>query len=111
MEKEPIIEEWEETVPLKMRSDPLGKSVYYRLAMYLYDLTWQDCIVLKKDFRGREIVCQLVRSTVGICANLVEAYGRALVLQIMFGSCGLLLARRGKHKVGIFVPVILCFPT
>lgn len=37
MEKEPIFEEWEETVPLKMRSDPLWKSVYYRLAMYLYD--------------------------------------------------------------------------
>ena len=65
-------------MPLKMRSDPLWKSVYYRLAMYLYDLTWQDCIVLKQDFHGREIMYQLIRSTGGICANLEEAYGRGV---------------------------------
>jgi four helix bundle protein len=50
----------------------------YRLGMYLYDLIWLDCLALRKDFRGHEIVGQLVRSVGGICANVEEAYGRGV---------------------------------
>ena len=71
-------EEWMDTVPLQLRNDPLWNSTYYRLAMYLYDKVWQDCEILRKDFRGREIIQQLVRSAGGICANLEEAYGRGV---------------------------------
>jgi four helix bundle protein len=59
-------------------SDPLWQTICYRLAMYLYDLAWRDCVALKQDFRGNQIVSQLIRSTGGICANIEEAYGRGL---------------------------------
>ena len=86
-------EDWLTTVPARLKSDPLWESAYYRLAMYLYDLVWQDCELLKLDFRGREIVHQLVRSSGGICANMEEAYGRGVgtpdhirVLRIALGE-------------------------
>jgi len=69
---------WQKTVPEWMKSDPLWESGYYRMAMFLYDLAWQDCDLLKKDYRGREIVSQLVRSAGGIGANVEEAYGRGV---------------------------------
>lgn len=46
--------------------------------MYLYDLVWEDCALLKKDFRGKEISRQLVRSAGSISANMEEAYGRGV---------------------------------
>lgn len=78
MNRELGFEEWENTLPKKLLSDPLWQTVHYRLAMYLYDLVWLDCVTLRRDFRGREIVSQLVRSTGGICANIEEAYGRGI---------------------------------
>jgi four helix bundle protein len=71
-------EEWQKNAPKWMKSDPLWESGYYQKAMYLYDLAWQDCELLKKDYRGREIVSQLVRSAGGIGANMEEAYGRGV---------------------------------
>jgi four helix bundle protein len=78
MEKELSFQEWEQTVPERVRCSPLWESTYYRLAMYLYDLAWCDGDALRKDFRGREIASQLIRSTGGICANVEESYGRGL---------------------------------
>lgn len=46
--------------------------------MYIYDLVWEDCLLLKVDFRGREIIGQLVRSAGSVCANMEEAYGRGV---------------------------------
>ncbi|MEJ5239842.1 MAG: four helix bundle protein [Anaerolineales bacterium] len=71
-------DEWQKTIPDYIRNDPLWESGYYRLALYLYDLVWQDCGLLKRDFRGREIAGQIIRSAGGICANLEEAYGRGV---------------------------------
>ncbi len=71
-------EEWQKTALERLRKDPLWESLYYRLAMYLYDLAWDDCEILRKDYRGREIVGQLIRSTGSICANIEEAYGRGV---------------------------------
>ncbi len=71
-------DEWQKTVLERLRKDPLWESQYYRLAMYLYDLVWDDCEILRKDYRGREIVGQLIRSAGGICANIEEAYGRGV---------------------------------
>jgi four helix bundle protein len=75
---EMTFEEWVETVPDLITGDPLWKSVYYQQAMYLYDLIWQDCELLMKDIRGREISKQLIRSAGSVCANIEEAYGRGI---------------------------------
>jgi four helix bundle protein len=103
------IEEWVKTVPERLRSDPLWESGYYRLAMYLYDLVWIDCAQLKTDFRGREIVSQLIRSAGGICANVEEAYGRGVgsadyirILRIALGEARETQGwyMRGRHILG-----------
>jgi four helix bundle protein len=78
MQKEMTMDEWVATLPKQLKSDPLWQSAYYRLAMYLYDLVWIDCEALKKDFRAREIVGQIVRSSGSIYANMEEAYGRGI---------------------------------
>jgi four helix bundle protein len=78
VEKELVFEEWEKSVPTSLRSDPLWASKYYRLAMYLFDLVWLDCEKLKRDYRGKEILRQLIRSTGSISANMEEAYGRGV---------------------------------
>jgi four helix bundle protein len=70
--------EWMKAAPARLQADPLWQSTYYRLAMYLYDLVWKDCEVLHRDFRGRTVVDQLIRSLGGVCANVEEAYGRGV---------------------------------
>jgi four helix bundle protein len=76
--KNPAYDEWVLTLPMRLKSEPLWESAYYRLAMYLYDLAWEDCLLLKSDFRGREITSQLIRSSGSVCANMEEAYGRGV---------------------------------
>ncbi len=95
MEKESPFEEWANTVPASLQNDPLWKSVYYRFAMYLYDLVWLDSISLNRDFRGREIVHQLIRSAGSVCANMEEAFRRGVgtadhvrILRISLGELG-----------------------
>ena len=70
--------EWIRTAPDCLKSGPLWESIYYQKAMYLYELVWSDCKSLNQDFRGREIVHQLIRSSGSICANIEEAYGRGI---------------------------------
>jgi len=93
--KELPFEEWVKTLPDSLRSDPLWKSAYYRLSMYLYDLVWLDSVVINKDFRGREIVYQLVRSAGSVCANMEESYRRGIgtpdfvrIMRISLGELG-----------------------
>jgi len=94
-DKELPFDEWVETLPVSLRNDPLWKSAYYRLAMYLYDLVWLDSVLINKDFRGREIVHQIVRSAGGVCANMEEAYRRGIgtadfvrIMRISLGELG-----------------------
>lgn len=93
--KELPFEEWVKTLPDSLRNDPLWKSSYYRLSMYLYDLMWIDVELINKDFRGREIVHQLVRSAGSVCANMEEAYRRGIgtadyvrIMRISLGELG-----------------------
>ncbi len=93
MAKEDFVK-WQENVPANIRNDPLWKAEYYRLALYLFDLVWQDMEALQNDLRGREIVRQLTRSAGSIAANIEEAYGRGIetadgqrVLRIAIGEC------------------------
>lgn len=57
-------------------SDPLDKLIFYQQAMQLYDGCWEDCAVLSRDFRGKEVARQLIRSCGSISANIEEGYGR-----------------------------------
>ena len=93
--KELPFEEWVKTLPDSLRTDPLWKSAYYRLSMYMYDLMWNDVEIINKDFRGREIVHQLVRSAGSVCANMEEAYRRGIgtadyvrIMRISLGELG-----------------------
>jgi len=93
--KELPFDEWVTTLPDSLRSDPLWKSAYYRLSMYLYDLMWIDTETINKDFRGPEIVYQLVRSAGSVCANMEEAYRRGIgtpdfvrIMRISLGELG-----------------------
>ena len=85
--------QWVDTVPEQIRQDPLWKSDYYRLAVYFYEWVWDDCEILRRDYRGREIAKQLIRSAGSIAANMEEAYGRGVnsadhtrVLRIALGE-------------------------
>ncbi len=94
-DKELPFDEWVKTLPDSLRSDPLWKSAYYRLSMYIYDLMWIDAEKINKDFRGREIVHQLVRSSGSVCANMEESYRRGIgtpdfvrIMRISLGELG-----------------------
>jgi four helix bundle protein len=85
-------EEWALQVPQEIRADALWKMEAYRLAMFLYDLAWEDCERLMRDMRGREVTRQIVRSAGSIAANIEEGFGRgfgkdyAYFLRISLGS-------------------------
>ena len=57
-------------------NDPLESYGIYELARQLFDDFWADSEILGKDYRGRELVKQQIRSLDSICANIEEGYGR-----------------------------------
>lgn len=71
-------EEWEKTVKDFVKKDPLWESLYYRVALYLYDLVWDDCELLQKDFRTRHNIEQIIHSSGSVSANMEEAFGRGV---------------------------------
>jgi four helix bundle protein len=56
--------------------DRLESFGIYKLARQLFDEFWADSEALARDFRGRELVKQQVRSLDSVCANIEEGYGR-----------------------------------
>lgn len=56
--------------------DRLESFGIYQLACQLFDDFWADSEIRGKDYRGRELVKQQVRSLDSICANIEEGYGR-----------------------------------
>ena len=56
--------------------DRLESFGIYQLARQLFDDFWDDAEILAKDFRGRELARQHVRSLDSTCANIEEGYGR-----------------------------------
>lgn len=56
--------------------DPLDNLRFYQQSLELFDQCWDDCEILMKDVRGREIAKQLIRSSGSISANIDEGYGR-----------------------------------
>ena len=57
-------------------SDRLKEIGFYQMAIELWNEHWNDCDILIKDIRGREIAKQLTRSMGSISANIEEGYGR-----------------------------------
>jgi len=57
-------------------SDSLESFGIYQLARRLFEDFWNDSEILNKDFRGRELVKQQVRSLDSVCANMEEGFGR-----------------------------------
>jgi four helix bundle protein len=49
-----------------------------RIALYLYDLVWDDCDLLQKDIRARHNIEQIIHSSGSASANMEEAYGRGV---------------------------------
>ena len=59
-----------------MAEDRLESFGIYKIAQQLFDDFWTDSEILGKDYRGRELVKQQVRSLDSVCANIEEGYGR-----------------------------------
>ena len=57
-------------------SDSLETFGIYQLARQLFDDFWDDSEILARDFRGRELAKQQIRSLDSVCANMEEAFGR-----------------------------------
>jgi len=56
--------------------DRLESFGIYQPARQLFDDFWKDSEILLKDFRGRELVKQQLRSLDSVCANMEEGFGR-----------------------------------
>ena len=60
----------------KGSGDRLESYGIYQLALQLFNDFWDDSEILGKDYRGRELGKQQVRSLDSVCANIEEGYGR-----------------------------------
>ena len=56
--------------------DRLESFGIYKIACQLFEDFWSDSQSIGKDYRGRELVKQQIRSLDSICANIEEGYGR-----------------------------------
>lgn len=56
--------------------DRLESFGIYQMACRLFQDFWPDSEILGKDYRGRELAKQQVRSLDSICANIEEGFGR-----------------------------------
>jgi four helix bundle protein len=59
-----------------MTTDRLESFEIHKIANQLFDEFWADSEIVGKDYRGRELVKQQIRSLDSICANIEEGYGR-----------------------------------
>ena len=64
------------TKTLPVRLGRLESFGIYQIACQLFDDFWADSDILMKDYRGRELMKQQVRSLDSICANIEEGFGR-----------------------------------
>lgn len=63
--------------PIKVAAvDRLESFGIYQLAWQLFEDFWGDSEILNRDFRGRELCKQQVRSLDSVCANMEEGFGR-----------------------------------
>lgn len=68
-------DEWETTFPAEIKHGPLWQFDAYRLALFLFDLAWDDCEHLLRDRRGRVIAEELILGASSIAEAIEEGYG------------------------------------
>lgn len=69
-------EEWEQGLPEAVKVDPVWQFFAYRKALFLFDLTWEDCAKLMGDPRGKAVATQMIDSAGSISANIEEGHVR-----------------------------------
>jgi four helix bundle protein len=84
--------EWQDTVFVEIKNDPIWKLEVYRLALFAGDIGWPDVLTLSKNKLMHSVADQLHRSLGSISANLTEGYSRskgldrARFIEISLGS-------------------------
>jgi four helix bundle protein len=56
--------------------DLMDNYIVHSKSQEFYENVFEDVYELKKDFRGKEISKQLIKSAGSICASIEEGYGR-----------------------------------
>jgi hypothetical protein len=69
--------EWQETVFIEIRKDPIWKLEVYRLALFAGDIGRHDVLLISKQPLMYRVADQLHRSLGSISANLTEGYSRS----------------------------------
>lgn len=69
---------WLEACPDSMKRDPIWRFAAYPKALWLFDLLWEDCEILRKSLQGEALIRQIIRSTDSISANIDEGFGRGI---------------------------------
>ncbi len=69
--------EWQDTVFVEIKNDPIWKLEVYRLALFAGDIGWQDVLTLSKNKLMVSVADQLHRSLDSISANLTEGCSRS----------------------------------
>ena len=69
-------EEWEGSVPERLRADPLWSLRVYRTALYAGELGHADATRLARHGEYDHVAAQLARATSSISANIAEGYSR-----------------------------------
>jgi four helix bundle protein len=115
--------EWQDTVFVEIKNDPIWKLEVYRLALFAGDIGWQDVLKLSKDKIMFSVADQLHRSLNSISANLTEGYSRskgldrARFIEISLGSAResrdwyykskqVLPVEVVKHRLGLITQII-----
>jgi hypothetical protein len=76
MEQRLTYEKWEESVPERMRADPLWQLRVYRTALYAGTLGHEDVLAIARNGDFDYVAGQLDRATASISANIAEGYSR-----------------------------------
>src|SRR5688572_18680935 len=69
--------EWSAQVPQVMRDDTIWRLPAYRFSLYLGDLAQvTDVPRIRRDYRTRRHIGQMLDAVQSISANIAEGYGR-----------------------------------